>query len=83
DQRLATILIHLAQRAGTSEAEGVRLSVKLTHQDLADMAGLTKETTSRILSRLKKDHIVTSSRKQLVIQDLARLQKMAPRASSL
>lgn len=83
DQRLATILIHLAQRAGISEAEGVRLSVKLTHQDLADMAGLTKETTSRILSRLKKDHIVTSSRKQLVIQDLARLQKMAPRASSL
>lgn len=83
EQRLATILVNLTQRAGIQESQGIRLSVRLTHQDLADMAGLTKETTSRILSRLKKDHIVSGSGKQLFIQDLPRLKMMAPHASTL
>jgi len=83
EQRLATVLVNLAQRAGIQEAHGIRLAVRLTHQDLADMAGLTKETTSRILSRFKKDHLVVGSGKQLIILELSRLQKMAPRSFAL
>lgn len=79
EQRLVSILVNLAQRAGIPESAGTRVSVRLTHQDLADMAGLTKETTSRILSRLKKEGIIAGSAKQLLIPDLQRLQKMAPR----
>uniref|UniRef100_UPI00314025A2 Crp/Fnr family transcriptional regulator n=1 Tax=uncultured Nitrospira sp. TaxID=157176 RepID=UPI00314025A2 len=54
EQRVASILVNLTQRSGIQEATGIRMGVRLTHQDLADMAGLTKETTSRILSRFKK-----------------------------
>lgn len=39
EQRLASLLIKLAARAGVREADGIRLSVRLTRQDLADMAG--------------------------------------------
>jgi CRP-like cAMP-binding protein len=46
------------------------------------MAGLTKETTSRILSRFKKERIISGSGKQLIILDLPRLQQMAPHAFS-
>lgn len=82
EQRVASILVNLAQRSGIQEASGVRIGVRLTHQDLADMAGLTKETTSRILSRFKKDHIISGKGKKLVIHDLIRLQQMAPHVFS-
>ena len=82
EQRLAAILVNLIQRSGIQEANGIRLGVRLTHQDLADMAGLTKETTSRILSRFKKERVISGSGKQLIIQDLPRLQHMAPHAFS-
>jgi CRP/FNR family transcriptional regulator len=78
EQRVAAILVNLTQRSGIQEANGIRIGVRLTHQDLADMAGLTKETTSRILSRFKKDLVITGSGKHLIIQDLPRLQFLAP-----
>ena len=80
EQRIASILVNLAQRSGIHETNGIRISVRLTHQDLADMAGLTKETTSRILSRFKKDQLITGSGRQLLILHLGLLQQMAPHA---
>jgi CRP/FNR family transcriptional regulator, cyclic AMP receptor protein len=82
EQRVAAILVNLTQRSGIQEGKGVRIGVRLTHQDLADMAGLTKETTSRILSRFKKSQLISGTGKQLVIHDLPRLQQMAPHAFS-
>ncbi len=78
EQRLASILVNLAQRSGTLDGTAIRISVRLTHQDLADMAGLTKETTSRILSRLKKEKTITGSGRNLRILNLPILQEMAP-----
>jgi len=78
EQRVAAILVNLAERSGIQEGHGIRISVRLTHQDLADMAGLTKETTSRILSRFKKEQLMAGHGKQLLILNLPRLQEMAP-----
>ena len=82
EHRVAAILVNLTQRSGIQEMNGIRIGVRLTHQELADMAGLTKETTSRILSRFKKDQLISGTGKKLVIQDLPRLQRMAPHAFS-
>ncbi len=80
EQRVAAILVNLAERSGVQETQGLRISVRLTHQDLADMAGLTKETTSRILSRFKKELLIAGHGKQLHILNLPHLQEMAPHA---
>jgi len=80
EQRVAALLVNLAERSGVQESQGIHISVRLTHQDLADMAGLTKETTSRILSRFKKDQLIAGHGKQLFIRNLPRLQEMAPHA---
>lgn len=82
EQRVAAILVNLTRRSGIQEVNGIRIGIRLTHKDLADMAGLTKETTSRILSRFKKDHLISGTGKKLVIQGLTRLQHMAPHAFS-
>ena len=42
EQRVAALLVNLAERSGVQETNGLHISVRLTHQDLADMAGLTQ-----------------------------------------
>jgi CRP/FNR family transcriptional regulator len=76
ERRLAALLVNLATRAAISEPDGLRLQVHLTRQDFADMAGLTIETTSRIMSRFKKAGMVQGNARRLVICDLPRLQAL-------
>lgn len=77
DQRLAALLLDLAERSGVQDPQGIRLAVRLTRQDMADMIGTTTETAIRIMSRFKKDRLVTGTANRLVIRDLARLKAFA------
>ena len=76
EHRIATLLVNLATRAATSEPDGLRLQVHLTRQDFADMAGLTLETTSRIMSRFKKSGLIKGTARRLVISNLSGLQAL-------
>jgi CRP/FNR family transcriptional regulator len=77
EQRLAALLIKLADRAGLREGNYVRLTIRLTRQDLADMVGMTVETATRIMGRFKRDKLVSGTAKSLIIRNLARLQQLA------
>lgn len=54
EQRLAQVLLGLAKKFGST--------VPLTHQELAEIAGTTHETTTRTLNRFKQQGIIRSSR---------------------
>lgn len=58
EQRIAHILLKLADKLGIPENGGIRINLSLTRQDLADMAGTTVETTIRIMSRFTKSKII-------------------------
>ncbi|HEV8525481.1 MAG TPA: Crp/Fnr family transcriptional regulator [Terriglobales bacterium] len=60
EQRMASLLIKLAARAGVREPDGIRLTVRLTRQDLADMAGIAVETATRIMGQFKRAGLVRS-----------------------
>jgi CRP/FNR family transcriptional regulator len=77
EQRLASLLVKLAGRAGLREGAQVRLTVRLTRQDLADMVGMTVETATRIMGRFKREKLVSGTAKSLVIRNLPKLQQMA------
>ena len=51
ERRLAHILVKLADRVGRADPDGLLLTIPLSRQDLADMAGTTLETAIRTLSR--------------------------------
>jgi CRP/FNR family transcriptional regulator len=53
-QRLKMLLNILAETYGERTSKGTVLHVRLIHQDLADMTGLTRETVTRVLDKLKK-----------------------------
>jgi CRP/FNR family transcriptional regulator len=77
DQRLASLLVSLAERSGVPESSGIRLAVRLTRQDMANMVGVTTETAIRIMARFKKERLVSGTAARLLIRDLPRLKMIA------
>lgn len=54
-QRIKILLLMLSDKYGAKTDEGVTLNIKLTHQEIADMTGMTRETVTRVIDKLQKD----------------------------
>jgi CRP/FNR family cyclic AMP-dependent transcriptional regulator len=57
-EKLARLLLDWCNRGGEPTAKGIRLSVLLTHEEVAQMIGTTRETVPRIFSDFKRRHII-------------------------
>lgn len=77
EARLAATLLRLAEREGTTTADGVVLPFHLTRQSLADMTGTTVETTIRVVGRWLRDGLVTDDGKRIVLSDVDALRDVA------
>lgn len=55
--RLASVLLELAN-AATGGQPGQRFTMALTHEDLAGLAGLTRETVTRLLAKLQIGELI-------------------------
>ncbi len=70
-QRLLRLLDWLALKFGRMTDQGMRVSIRLTHQEIADVLGTTRVTVTRLLSQLEEDrhlswccgHILLPARK--------------------
>ena len=67
ERRIAHVLIRLTAQAGQKQADGVLIDLKLSRQDLAEMAGTTLFTVSRTLNQWEKDSLVQISRQKVKI----------------
>ncbi|MGQ9513386.1 Crp/Fnr family transcriptional regulator [Thermodesulfitimonas sp.] len=65
-ERLAGVLLRLAEKEGEPVRDGVRLKMPLKVETLAYLAGLTPETTARIMSRWRKEGIIRREKRRLV-----------------
>ncbi len=54
-QRIKMLFASLAGEYGGKTKEGTLLNINLTHQDIADMAGVARETVTRAIDKLNKD----------------------------
>lgn len=77
DKRLASLLVDLATRSGITDRQGIKLPVRLTRQDMANMVGTTTETVIRIMSRFKEERLVSGTANRLIIENLPRLKALA------
>src|SRR5665213_301706 len=58
-EKLLHILQYLVLRFGTEvDSKRHRIGLRLTHQDIANLVGLTRETVSTEISKLRKDGIL-------------------------
>jgi len=57
-EKILSVLLSLARSKGTQTDSGYQVDLELTHQDIADMVGTTRETASRILGQLKREGLI-------------------------
>ncbi len=67
-QRIARSLLRLARKVGVKgDGDTIRLDLRLSRQDLAQMNGTTLETVSRTLTAWEREGIIEAGREQIVI----------------
>jgi CRP-like cAMP-binding protein len=67
-QRLARLLLELAERFGADEARGRRIRARLTHEDLARLIGAARETVTPILCEWRARGAIDYDRRALVVR---------------
>ncbi len=71
--RLAHLLLELTEQYGKTIDEGVLLDIKLSHQELASIIGVTRETVTTLLGEMQLEGLLKISRQKVVIRNLRRL----------
>lgn len=54
-QRIKMLFMLLSNEYGKKTSEGITLNIKLTHQQIADMAAITRETVTRVIDKWHKE----------------------------
>ena len=75
-ERLVHLLLELADKYGRRGPEGVELSIKLSHQELASIIGSTRETVTVVLGELQNEGRVIIRRRQIVLTQMDELGRM-------
>lgn len=77
--RLVHLLLDLAEQFGREADDGIRLGVKLSHQDLANLIGSTRETVTILLGRLKAEGSIEAGRCRIALKNPERLARSVHR----
>ena len=78
DERVATFLLDVARRTGADGATPVEIDVPFGRLDIADYLGLTVETVSREISKLKRDGLISMrGPHKIILRRLSRLREVA------
>lgn len=80
--RLARILADIARSCGEPGGNGVRIGVELRQAELATLVGAAEDTVQRALSSLRRDRLITSGYRWLMVADLDRLEALASEAET-
>lgn len=66
-QKIRMLFLMLSQEHGRKTGEGLMLDIKLTHQDIANMVGITRETVTRILDKWLVDEEIRVIKKKFML----------------
>lgn len=77
EMRFAHILLRLADHVGRVDDAGTLIPLKLSRQELADMAGTTLETAIRLMSRWHKQDLVETRADGFLVRDRRALEQLA------
>jgi CRP/FNR family cyclic AMP-dependent transcriptional regulator len=74
-EKLARLILNWCDN-GEQTPRGVRLQVLLTHEEIAQTIGTTRETVTRILSDLKRKHIIDVKGSNFFVPNMEGLMQM-------
>jgi CRP/FNR family cyclic AMP-dependent transcriptional regulator len=74
--RVAAALLQLAESHGESVKGGVRITIRVTQQELADRIGATRVSVNKALGRLRGENAIRLEGSTLVVVDTPYLQRL-------
>ncbi len=74
--RVAGIINYLMEEYGQKYENEIKIELSLTQEELSNMAGVSRETISRILNEFAKDGLLSVKRKQIIVKKPVRLKEM-------
>ncbi|TMQ05546.1 MAG: Crp/Fnr family transcriptional regulator [Deltaproteobacteria bacterium] len=74
--KLAELLVKLAGEYGVDDARGTLIALKITHQELANLIGSTRETVSLTLSNFKRKRLIQTEGRKVIISDAEALRAL-------
>ncbi|MFH1466368.1 MAG: Crp/Fnr family transcriptional regulator [Pseudomonadota bacterium] len=75
--RLANLFLDLQHHFGVRDGRGTILNLKLTHREMASLIGASRETVSFAILDLRKDALILTEDKRVVLLDEERLAALA------
>lgn len=75
--QVAKLLVEMANCYGTQMNHGVLLNIPLSHQDIADMIGVSRQRVSATISQLKQQGLLSIRKHFLCLEKLTELAQLA------
>lgn len=75
-ERIAHLLSKLAADYGVHTPTGIKLTLKTTHQELADISGTARVTVTRVLNDFKEQGIISTTGRYIIIRDIGKLYEL-------
>jgi len=75
--KLASVLLILTKDFGMSKSSGIEIQIPLTHKDIANLVGVTRETVSLELKKFDRKGYIGYNKKLIVIKNKEALEKKA------
>jgi CRP/FNR family transcriptional regulator, cyclic AMP receptor protein len=75
--KLAELLLRLGSEHGVENKRGLVLGVKITHQEMANLIGSTRETVSLTLSQFKRKGFIETEGRKVILADREGLRSLA------
>ncbi len=74
--RLAHLLLELRKTDGVTDKQGIRLRAKLTHQEMANLIGCSRETVSTIIGQFRDQELIQMDGRTITILDEQKLSNL-------
>ena len=77
NSKLAELLLRLATEYGVDDSRGTLVALKITHQEMANLIGSTRETVSLTLSQFKRSGLIKTDGRKVILSDREGLRALA------
>ena len=74
---LQLTISRLATEYGIDDSRGTLVSLKITHQEMANLIGSTRETVSLTLSQFKRKGLIQTEGRRVILSDMEGLRALA------
>ncbi len=71
--RLSKLLLQLLETDSEDSPEGKRITLPLTHQEIANLVGATREMVTMVLGKMTDEGVIIQVKRRIIVTDPARL----------